>query len=36
MVLVAATSGNGRSQLTMPLWLDPSMVSTDGATGRTG
>jgi hypothetical protein len=29
VVLVPAASGNGRSSLTIPLWLDPSMVSTD-------
>jgi hypothetical protein len=30
VVLVPAASGNGRSSLTIPLWLDPSMESTDG------
>jgi hypothetical protein len=29
VVLVPAASGNGRSSLTIPLWLDPSLVTTD-------
>ncbi len=29
LVMVPATSGNGRSSLVMPLWLSPLAVSTD-------
>jgi hypothetical protein len=36
VVLVPAASGNGRSRLTIPLWLDPSMVSTGSAPDGSG
>jgi hypothetical protein len=36
VVLVPAAGGNGRSRLTIPLWLDPSMVSTGSAPDGSG
>lgn len=36
VVIVPAASGNGRSRLSIPLWLDPSLVSTEPAPDGSG